>query len=176
LNDFFYYRLGGFMSCLFPDDCAFFLLTRGSLSIKSVFKKILVKYDLPEIKPSYLGVLICLWETAAMDEVLGKFGNKEGMKLTDLGRCAGVEPSTITGLVDRMERDGLVYRMPVYGDRRAQQAVLTDKARAIQTSVRSALDALDKEIFAGFSPTDLENAKQILRKIIENANKNKQEK
>lgn len=161
------------MAYISPDDCAFFLLTRGALSITSVFKKILAGNELPEIKPSYLGVLMCLWEAGAMDEVLGKLGTTDGMTLTELGRCAGVEPSTITGLIDRMERDDLVFRSGVPDDRRAQQAVLTDKGHALRSRVLKALEKLEKEIFAGICLEDIETTKQALRKIIENANRNK---
>ena len=161
------------MSGFSLEECTVFLLTRSALAVTSTFKKILAKKGLTEIKPSYLGALICLWETAAMDEVLGKFGHTDGMTLTELGRCAGVEPSTITGLVDRMERDGLVERMPVHGDRRAQQAVLTEKGHALRVNVFNALDDLEADIFAEISQNDLATTKQTLRKIIEKSTKNK---
>lgn len=154
---------------LSPEDCTYFLVTRSSLSMTSTFKKILAKNQLPEIKPSYLGVLLCLWKNEAMDEVLSKFGSEEGMKLSDLGRCAGVEPSTITGLVDRMEKDGLVFRASVPGDRRAQQANLTDKGRLIRSRVLKAMKDFEKEALEGISKKDMETAKKALRKVVTNA-------
>lgn len=156
-----------------PEDCTFFLITRASLSVTSIFKRVLAKNELSEIKPSYLGVLMCLWEIDAMDEMLSKFGSEDGMKLTELGRCAGVEPSTITGLVDRMERDGLVYRSSVPNDRRAQKANLTEKGRLIRGKVVKALDDMAKEAFAGIAHEEMEAAKKVLWKVLENANKKK---
>ena len=154
---------------LSPEESIFFLVTRGALSLSSTFKKVLVKHQLPEIKPSYLGVLLCLWEKEALDEMLSKFGSEDGMKLSDLGRCAGVEPSTITGLVDRMEKDGLVSRSPVPGDRRAQQANLTENGRLIRDKVLAAINDFEQDAFEGISENDMEITKQVLRKLIANA-------
>ena len=130
------------MNYLSPEDSTYFLVTRASLAVTTIFKKMLIRDDLTEIKPSYLGALMCLWASEGMDEMLSKFGSKDGMRLTELGRCAGLEPSTITGLVDRMERDGLVSRKNVPNDRRAQKATLTEKvSTCILMSTASYLQA-----------------------------------
>ena len=161
------------MNNLSPEDCTFFLITRASLAVTSVFKKALANHRLTDVKPSYLGVLMCLWKDEAMDEVLGKLGTDDGMKLSELGRCAGVEPSTITGLIDRMEKDGLVYRSSMPNDRRANKANLAEKGSAIRSKVFDALDELAQEVFAGIEGDDIETIKKILRKMIENAYKKK---
>lgn len=157
------------MNYLPPEDYLFFLITRASLSVTSIFKKISAASDLTEIKPSYLGVLICLWLNDSMDEMLGKLGAEGGMKLTELGRCAGVEPSTITGLVDRMELDGLVYRSSVPGDRRAQKANLTEKGLSVRSKVIKALDEMTNQVFSGISPEEIEITKKVLGRVLENA-------
>ena len=91
-----------------PEDCPYYLITKASLAATAALKRELDGRGLTDVKPAYLGVLMCLWQGAGMDEVLGKLGAEDGMRITDLGRCAGLEPSTMTGLLDRMERDGLV--------------------------------------------------------------------
>lgn len=157
------------MNPLSPEDDAFFLITRSALLVNAKLKKILAAHDLPEIKPSYLGVLMCLWAGESMDEVLGKLGSEDGMRLSDLGRCAGVEPSTITGLIDRMAADGLVYRTVVPDDRRALKANLSDKGRRLRTRVTAALNDMAREAFSGIAPEDMETLKQALRNILETA-------
>jgi len=123
------------------------------------------------MKPAYLGALMCLWTSDGLDEMLGKFGSKDGMKLTELGRCAGLEPSTMTGLIDRMERDGLVFRSSDPHDRRAQIAALTEKGTQIRAKVIEAVDETFKEAFAGIQPAQMETAKAVLQKILANTNK-----
>ena len=157
------------MNPLSPEDYPFFLITRAALSMTSMLKKSLAKHELPEIKPSYLGVLMCLWANESMDEVLGKLGSEGGMKLSELGRCAGVEPSTITGLIDRMEQDGLVNRSSVPGDRRALKADLSEKGVLMRGNVLTAVDEMTRQAFAGIAPEEMEIIKKALRKVLENA-------
>lgn len=159
------------MKYLSPENDVFFLITRAALSLTSTLKKILAKNELPEVKPSYLGALMCLWAHASMDEMLSKLGMEDGMRLTDLAQCAGVEPSTITSLIDRMEKDKLVYRSHVPEDRRALKANLTEKGHAIHNSVQSALEEMAQEAFAGITPEEMESAKHFFRKVLENSGK-----
>jgi DNA-binding MarR family transcriptional regulator len=49
----------------------------------------------------------------------------EGLSQTDLGRELIMHRSNLTGLVDRLEKRGLVVRREVAGDRRAYRVVLT---------------------------------------------------
>lgn len=159
------------MNDLFATDAPYLLITRAALSMTSIFKKGLSRKGLTEIKPAYLGVLMCLWASEAMDEMVSKFGSEEGLRLTDLGRCAGLEPSTITGLIDRMERYGLVYRSSVSGDRRALKANLTDKGRDIRSEVLAAVEAMTREAFDGIDAESMDVTKKTLRKMMENAAK-----
>src|SRR5438874_2041013 len=53
----------------------------------------------------------------------------EGLRATDLGRRLLVRPPSVTGVVSRLERMGLVARRPIPADRRAKQVVLTARGR-----------------------------------------------
>ena len=156
-----------------PEDCPYYLITRASLAATARLKKELDNCGLTDVKPAYLGVLMCLWQGAGMDDVLGKLGTEDGMKITDLGRCAGLEPSTMTGLLDRMEKDGLVHRASDPEDRRALIIRLTEKGDRIRDKVFQAVDALLREIFDGIEPGQMETTRLVLRKVLSNAGKGK---
>ena len=49
--------------------------------------------------------------------------------LGELAEMLGVAPRTVTGLIDNLERDGLVARVPDPSDRRSVQAQLTASGR-----------------------------------------------
>lgn len=159
------------MNTLSPTDCPFYLITRASLAVTATMKRVLAQNGLSDIKPAYIGALMCLWTGDGIDEMLSKFGCEDGMKLTELGRCAGLEPSTMTGLVDRMERDGLVFRSSDPNDRRAQRATLTEKGAQIQARVIRAIDQMLNEAFGSISPEEMKTLKKILRSILANADK-----
>jgi MarR family transcriptional regulator, lower aerobic nicotinate degradation pathway regulator len=62
--------------------------------------------------------------------------------MNELARLLGLDKSSITGLVDRAERRGLVMRVPSATDRRAVLVSLTDDGRLLvsQASVRFEAD------------------------------------
>lgn len=60
---------------------------------------------------------------------------EDGSTLTRVGQRANLESSTITSMVDRMERDGLVTRRPSQEDRRTIRLYITDKGRETGTKI-----------------------------------------
>lgn len=54
-----------------------------------------------------------------------------GLRLTDLGERLLVRPPSVTGIVDRLEKSGLVSRVGMPTDMRAKQVALTDKGREL---------------------------------------------
>src|ERR1700742_1154878 len=61
--------------------------------------------------------------------------------MNELARFLGLDKSSVTGLVDRAERRGLVARVPSPDDRRATLVELTDAARAMVADVVTGFDA-----------------------------------
>ncbi|MFJ3897194.1 MarR family winged helix-turn-helix transcriptional regulator [Streptomyces sp. NPDC090083] len=55
--------------------------------------------------------------------------------MNELGRHLGLDKSSVTGLVDRAQRRGLVTRTPSTVDRRSFQVSITDAGRAIVAEV-----------------------------------------
>ena len=103
-----------------------------------------------------VGVLMSLWQ-------------EEGLKVVELGRRAGLEPSTMTGLLDRMQRDKLLSRAADPGDRRVQRIYLTEEGRHIKPAVAKVVQrALDRTL-EGVSEQDLAHLKGVLRQILINA-------
>ena len=139
-------------------DCPYYLISRATLAVTTFLKKGFAEQGIHTIKPAYLGVLLALWL-------------EDGLKANELGKRAGLEPSTMTGLLDRMERDGLVERRPDPKDRRAHKIHLTDggfNARKPATTVVS--ETLDK-VFSTISEKDIETTKTVLRTILRNCGK-----
>ncbi len=141
-----------------PVDCPYYLISRASLAITAVLKKELTAAGAGEVRVSYLGVLLALW-------------NADDCKVGDLGRRAGLEPSTMTGVLDRMVRDGLVERGPDPDDRRALRIRLTDAGRSIQEPVLAAIDATMARVMRGVDEADQEQIKASLRRVLANTDK-----
>jgi DNA-binding MarR family transcriptional regulator len=136
-------------------DCPYYLVSRVALQVTSALKKGFVAAGVPTVRPAYLGVLMSLWQT-------------DGCKVVALGRMAGLEPSTMTGLLDRMERDGLVVRNTDPRDRRAQLVNLTPLGKTVKAPVREVVEQVMGRVFTGISAENLDETKQVLRQVLGN--------
>jgi DNA-binding MarR family transcriptional regulator len=86
-------------------------------------------------------------------------------ELTDrLQRC----PSTITKMVQRMEKAGFVARKPDPGDERLSRVYLTDAGRDIQSQVEEIWCAFEEEAFAGLSEEELDVFRDLLVRVWRN--------
>lgn len=74
----------------------------------------------------------------------------------------------MTGLIDRMERDGLVQRVFDPSNRRELKIHLTDAGRAIKDTVASTVESILKKVLTGLKSTEIEQMKGTLRKILMN--------
>jgi DNA-binding MarR family transcriptional regulator len=136
----------------------YILINQTSLGINSVVRKALKNAGLTHINPAYIGILLCLWREYGLEESLAKLGTVDGMKIIDLGRCAGLEPSSMTGLIDRMERAGLVKREDDIHDRRVCRICLTQEGLSIRSDVikivynvmQDSLSEVDKKSYDNF--------------------------
>ncbi len=144
------------MELINPGECPYYLVSRTTLFITSALKKGFLNGRVEHVKPAYLGVLLTLWR-------------EDCLKVVELGREAGLEPSTMTGLLDRMERDGLVCRCNDPQDRRVLRICLTEAGRNVQKPVMEVIDQVFSSVFKGISKQELFNLKDILRRILANA-------
>jgi DNA-binding MarR family transcriptional regulator len=65
----------------------------------------------------------------------------EGVTLAELARRTMVAPTVITGIVDRLERQGLIRREADPRDRRVNRLVLTDLGNQASVAVEQSLVA-----------------------------------
>jgi DNA-binding MarR family transcriptional regulator len=74
----------------------------------------------------------------------------------------GVSATSITALVDALEKDAMVQRQPHPTDRRATLIVLTDKARQILDDTCADFKDRVSEIFNDFSPAQKTSLRDLL--------------
>ena len=89
-------------------------------------------------------------------------------KLGDLAEMLEVAPRTITGLIDNLERDGWVQRLPDPTDRRSIQAQLTkkglDQVQAMLRDVRHR----QASTTTGLSPDELVQLRHLCLRLVQN--------
>lgn len=73
----------------------------------------------------------------------------------DLEAEFGVSRSTATVLLQSMEQDGIIRRVPVERDARLKKIELTDYAREIRSRLQAQLERVEKQLVKGFSEEEL---------------------
>ncbi len=77
--------------------------------------------------------------------------------------------SNVTQLVDRLEADRLVRRVPDPADRRSVRAEVTDEGRARFAAAVGAREAAEAELLAGFADDELERLAGWCERVAERA-------
>lgn len=92
-------------------------------------------------------------------------GQAPQRELTEFLRA---KPSTVNGVLDRMEEKGLVRRSVSGEDARRRLITLTDKGRERQARFEECFLASEEAMVRGFSPQERETLLRLLDRIVEN--------
>ena len=98
-------------------------------------------------------------------------GDEDGLPLSELGKRCGLESSTMTPLVDELERRGLAQRLRSPEDRRVVQLYLTEKGHALEPRLRELVWRLQEVAVTGIPETEIEIMRSVLERIVKNLEK-----
>ena len=88
--------------------------------------------------------------------------------LGDLAAALDVSPRNVTGLVDHLERDGLVERFPDPDDRRATRVRLSKAGAAKLAELGAEKGRSTHDMVAGMTDEDLAQLRHLLLKLVQN--------
>jgi MarR family transcriptional regulator, lower aerobic nicotinate degradation pathway regulator len=86
--------------------------------------------------------------------------------MNELGRLLGLDKSSVTGLVDRAERRGLVMRAPSTRDRRAVLVSLTDHGRSLVSQATACFEADVVTMLDRLPPRDREALSGLVSRLL----------
>jgi DNA-binding MarR family transcriptional regulator len=95
-------------------------------------------------------------------------GDEDGLTMSELARRCGLENSTLTPLVDELERQGLAARQRDPSDRRVVHIGLTESGRNLQPRLRSIVLKLQDDALAGIPAEDLNTFRRVLEQLLAN--------
>lgn len=110
-------------------------------------------------------------ETTGMQaRIIGFLRFHEGRELfqRDVEAEFGIRRSTATGILQLMEKNGLLRHEPVAYDARLKRLVLTPKALALHDAVMARIRAAEGRAVAGIEPRELEQFFAVIDKIRKN--------
>ena len=81
-----------------------------------------------------------------------------------------IRRSTATGILQLMEKNDLVRRVPTLTDKRLKKIILTEKSLEINKSFSRVLEKMEKDIEMGLTPDEIAVFFNIMEKIQYNIN------
>jgi len=134
----------------FIDDYLLYLMARASHVISSEFHEQLRRR----------GVSVPVWR------VLASLVGSPGETVTGLAEVCLLQQPTMTKLLDRMVRDGLVKRTQDTRDRRVVRVALTTRGEVMATDLVAAARQHEAEVMARHPEAEATAIKTLLRAII----------
>jgi DNA-binding MarR family transcriptional regulator len=90
-----------------------------------------------------------------------------GLPAGRIAELLRVHPSTLTGILKRLERQGLIRRRDDPKDGRRTLVGITEKGRAIEAAASGTVEAAVQEVLAGASTQQIDGARTVLAMLAE---------
>jgi len=132
-----------------------FLIAKVHQAGGRVFAKLLKSHRLTEINPAQGRILFVLWQ-------------EDDIPIRDLAARTGLDKSTLTSMLDRLEKSGFVGRVPSPDDRRKILIRRTDKDRSYQDRYTRVSRAMTDLFYKGFSDEEIKDFESYLVRLLEN--------
>lgn len=136
--------------------------TRGGFLISQIkqiqgriFEKLLAKSGVDAFNGAQGRILYVLWQ-------------KDELPIVELSRQTGLAKTTLTGMLDRLEEQGLVTRTADAADRRQIIISLTEKARHLSDDYARVSGEMNAIFYRGFSDDAIARFEKDLYAILEN--------
>ena len=123
-----------------------FLLSKGYQRVWAIMREEIEPYDLT---PPQFGLLSFLW-------------HQDGLTQVELSEKAQIDRSTIGGLIDRLERNGLLERRQHPQDRRAYKIFLTELGKSMESTLSACAERALAKFTTGLNSDECKELKRML--------------
>ncbi len=132
-------------------------------------------YNLNRTSATYIDVMSKALKEIGMNQnqwrILGILGDKNPSTVTGIARRGVLKMSTLTRMLDRMERDGLVQRSLWKEDKRVVQVKITAKGKRALDKILAVAANVYKKSFEGISDAEAKRLMKTLAKMRDNLNR-----
>ena len=139
------------MNGRFVDDYLLYLLARASTEVSGHFHKQLKQH----------GLQVSEWR------VLATLSDGDGMTLGELADRALQRQPTMSKIIDRMERSGLVERRQSESDRRSVRIYITNDGRNRVDAALSDAKIHEADVLSDYGEKEAAVLKSVLKSLIE---------
>ena len=117
-----------------------------------VFEKILTAQGIEAFNGAQGRILYVLWQ-------------EDGVSIKTISDRCGLAITSLTTMLERMEKSGLIIRQQDSGDKRKTLLFLTDKAKALKEDYDSISDRMSEIFYQGFTEDEIRIFEDHLERI-----------
>jgi len=128
------------------------LWVRLAMTFNVLYQEIKHELNKEHLTVPQLDIITCLTRT-------------KGLSLSELADRLLVTGGNVTGIIDRLERDGYVYRVRDKNDRRIVRALLTEKGFNLYKSFLPRYKDVMQRINAGLTAPERKQLQRLLKKL-----------
>lgn len=120
-----------------------------------VWHAVLSRHGLGDLAGARGRVIFALW-------------GEDKVPIKKLVEKTSLDKATLTGIIDRLERDGFVCRVPSPDDKRATLISRTGKDEIFKKKVPKVSDEQNALFYKGFSKKEIEVFENYLKRVLQN--------
>lgn len=112
----------------------------------------------------------------ARGRVIFALWNEDNIPIKKLVERTSLDKATLTGIINRLERDGYVKRIPSPDDKRATLISRTGKDEIFKSKIPEVSKQQNKLFYKGFSASEIKDFENYLIRILQNCKEAEAEK
>ena len=120
-----------------------------------VWNKILRDNNMADLEGARGRIIFALW-------------GKDGVPIKTLCEKTSLDKSTLTGIIDRLERDGYITKKPSETDKRSTLISLTGKEQEFAQNVQKVSNQMNRIFYKGFTDEEILQFDTMLERILAN--------
>ena len=132
-----------------------FLITKIKQLGDRIFQRILNEKGVDAFNGPQGRILYTLWQ-------------EDGVPIKTISDKCGLAITTLTTMLERMEKHELIHRQPDEKDKRKTLIVLTEKARGLESDYHAVSDQMGRLYYKGFSASEIEQFEAFLERVRDN--------
>jgi DNA-binding MarR family transcriptional regulator len=105
--------------------------------------------------------------TPTQTAILYLLEQKDGQKISDFASSLDVKNPVMTGVIDRMEKAGLIVRKLNPADRRTISIFITPQGREASSKAKNIISKMNEKIESGLSAQEIETCQKVLYHLYE---------
>ena len=120
-----------------------------------VWNKILRDNNMADLEGARGRIIFALW-------------GRDGVPIKTLCEKTSLDKSTLTGIIDRLERDGYITKKPSETDKRSTLISLTGKEQEFAQKVQKVSKQMNRIFYKGFTDEEILEFDSMLERILAN--------